>query len=447
MKSKSSFVIIYWWLLILLVFGLGLMLFAEKEERMSESEKRTLSGFPEVSVNSIFSGEFTSGLESYLSDGVFARDEIVGVSESVLRLFNAGTEEDAALLGDIEMDAQLQGTDVRPGETESEELSGQGDQQLPDNSTDESTDDSGDTDAAASGDDGSPVNGYGLWAVRTDGRYKQLHMITENQIANVAKAIDSFREFLPEDGFVFYTTVPLTHTGNIVCRSGQYTGWYENLKDCFEQYTGEGVYFINTPQLLEEDLMAGKHVFFNSDHHWTPYGAIKTVNECMRIQGVPTVPYDEYNYKIVPFKSAEYNSKDDLALLYPLQDIKGYRMDRGQQGEECNIIEYDFKTYTAYLGGDHSVWRKYVTGFATGRRALVVGDSFSNAFTPYLAPYYDEVHKVDARYYEAAKNGGTMGELIRKYGIDDVYVIVSYANGIASQTSMDKLEIALYGNT
>ncbi len=50
-------------------------------------------------------------------------------------------------------------------------------------------------------------------------------------------------------------------------------------------------------------------------------------------------------------------------------------------------------------------------------------------------PYYDEVHRADPRYYNSALNGGTVSELIAQYGIDDVYIILSYDNGIDSDMS------------
>lgn len=427
------------------VFGLALLIFAEKEERMSDSEKRMLSGFPELSVENVLSGEFSSGFESFLSDGVFGRDNIVGVSESILRVFNAATEEDLALLDDIEMAAQLQGIQdeeplddgaaVNESETEQSEENAEQIASASDASQPEPEQDT------------ENINGYGLFLEYKKGGYRKLVNFPEEQIRDVAAAVNSFKEFLPNDGYVFYTNIPMTKTGNIIKESNQYSGWIENLEDCFAQYAADGVHFVNSPALLEEDLVAGEHVYFRSDHHWTPYGAIKTVNECMKIQGVPAVPYDEYTYKTMSFVNTEFGTKDDMKLLYPLQKVIGYSMEGGKQGRECELIKYSYENYVAYLGGDHPVWRKYVTGFSTGRKALVIGDSFSNAFTPYLTPYYDEVHKVDARYYEFEPNGGTVGSLIQKYGIDDVYLVLSYANGVKSNTSMNKLEIMLYGNS
>lgn len=35
-----------------------------------------LAAFPDTSAESVFSGEFSSGFESFLSDGIFLRDSV-----------------------------------------------------------------------------------------------------------------------------------------------------------------------------------------------------------------------------------------------------------------------------------------------------------------------------------------------------------------------------------
>ena len=70
MKKRLDFVVIYFWLSLLLCAGIGTLIFADREERVSESEKRMLAAFPDTSAESVFSGEFSSGFESFLSDGM-----------------------------------------------------------------------------------------------------------------------------------------------------------------------------------------------------------------------------------------------------------------------------------------------------------------------------------------------------------------------------------------
>lgn len=457
MKSKTSFVIVYWWLFLLFVGGILLLAFGEKKERMSEAENRMLSGFPEVSAESVFSGEFSTGFESYLSDGVFGRDSLVGVSEDMLRVFTMNTEEETALLNEREMAAELQGTAFGEDEAKDDEVLSDTDAESAsdtDISENEDTQDDGEIledegEAEIESVDSVPVSkdikGNGLFFKLKGGGYRRTHYASPSKLKKVANMLNEYKKCLPEDGHVFYTNVPLTDTGIMLRNKNKYSGWYENYDVEVHKHTIEGVHFVNTPALLEKDLRARKDLYFRSDHHWTPLAAIKVVNECMRIQGVPTVPYSEYKYRTNKFENKKRGTVDDMELLYPLQEVKGYRMNKGKQGKSTPLIKYTYNTYIAYLSGDSKVFTKYVTGFSTGRNALVIGDSFSNAFTPYLMPYYDEVYKVDARYYVPKDNGGTIQELIGKYGIDDVYIIVSYANGVRSPTSLEKLEKALYG--
>ena len=55
-------------------------------------------------------------------------------------------------------------------------------------------------------------------------------------------------------------------------------------------------------------------------------------------------------------------------------------------------------SYLNYSGGDRALL-KIVTSHTSGRKILVVKDSFGNAFVPYLANHYDEIYVVDPRYY------------------------------------------------
>lgn len=443
MKDKPSFVMVYWWLFLLLLCGLGLAVFAPKEARISESENRTLSGFPEVSWESVLSGEFSQGFESYLADGVFGRDAIVGCSESLLRLFSANTQEDELLLSDRDMADELQGN--LPQVQETVAATEPAEQAAADPTQGEATEPSPEeTLPEESFEESVTVEGCGLFMETVEGRYRRVYTFTDEQLTTVAEMLNAYRACLPEDGNVFYTNVPLTASGLMLTYADRYQGWLENLDAYITPYLDPGVHYINAPALLEEPILAGEHIYFRSDHHWTPEGAILVVNDCMERQGVPTVPYTEYDYKLNVFASSAKGTVDELPLLYPLQEVTGKFMPGGQEGKNAALIRYNGGTYTAYLTGDTDVWVRYVTGFSTGRKALVIGDSFSNAFTPYLAPYYDEVHKVDARYCSKANNGGNIAQLLEQYGIDDIYIIVSYANGVRSGTSLYNLRRVLY---
>ena len=66
MKKKVSFLITLWWVVILAGAGVLLLIVSEKESTVSSAENRYLQGFPEVSAQSLTSGDFMSEFEAFL---------------------------------------------------------------------------------------------------------------------------------------------------------------------------------------------------------------------------------------------------------------------------------------------------------------------------------------------------------------------------------------------
>ncbi len=446
MNKKTSFVLVYWWVLILFIIAVALVIYADKEEQMSESEKRMLSGFPDVSVQSVLSGDFSSGFESFLSDKMFARDDVVGLSNGLISCFSVNTEEDIQLLEEMKMSDELQGISNDSNKNQDGENSGSQDDTLTEDGANQIDVDSN-FEAELNGEvqESEEMIGYGLWLKTVEGKFKMFAGVSEDKIKQVSETLNQYRSFLPEDGNVFYLYVPLTNTSNIIVESKKYNGWHDNVGEGVAKYADSGVHYISAANVVEDGLLNGEHMYYRSDHHWTPRAAVKAVNECLKIQGIPDVAFDEYEYKVNTFVNSEKHTRDDLELLYPLQDVYGSTMIDGEKDKVSDLIKHGYYTYVAFLSGDTRNWEKYETGFSVGRNALVIGDSFSNVFTVYLMPYYDEVNKADIRYFDAEKSGLSISELIEENNIDDVYIVVSHANGFESKNSYDRLEKILYG--
>lgn len=56
------------WLVLLIGLGVYYAAFAPRESEFTETENRTLAAFPEVTVQSLFSGQFGQEIETYLLD-------------------------------------------------------------------------------------------------------------------------------------------------------------------------------------------------------------------------------------------------------------------------------------------------------------------------------------------------------------------------------------------
>ena len=74
-------------------------------------------------------------------------------------------------------------------------------------------------------------------------------------------------------------------------------------------------------------------------------------------------------------------------------------------------------SYAVFLHGDFPLI-KINTENHNGRKALVVKESFGNAFAPFLIPHYEEVYVVDQRYFEL-----NLPDFIKQNGIGDVIFI------------------------
>ena len=94
MKHRISYYLTFACVVLFGVLGLLLLLLGEKDPRESETENRMLTGFPQISGETLLNGSFMSDLESYLSDGMPARDRIV--TETAFWMNKLSLGEDAA---------------------------------------------------------------------------------------------------------------------------------------------------------------------------------------------------------------------------------------------------------------------------------------------------------------------------------------------------------------
>lgn len=441
MKNKITFFITVCSAAVLLCLGIMLVALGEGEDRASDFENRMLQGKPELSADNVFSGNYSGEFENFLSDGFFGRNLVINASESFLGLFSAETEEDTQLLDDSK--DELQGavdpeTPTQP-DIQEEPVPGMEDFDEEEPEEDIEFDES---ELPEEGEELEIIPGtdtYGFSYIYKNGTLREYFRVSDKQISQVAHALNAYKSELPEDGNVFYMMVPLTHSWEPLPNSSKYAGWYSNTEGAIQEQVDEGVHIINIPEILNPHLT--ESIYFPIDHHWSALGAWYAYEELMNIQGIPAVPYDEYSYRKV------YTYKGFFDVMNPLQAAEVNRLYNRTTKEKSALMNYREETYMAYVTGVIKPWTKIETGFSTGRKALVIGDSFANVFTPYLCPHYDEVHMTDVRqgYYYTADTGGWIADLMEYHGIDDVYIVMSYANDAHTDTSCVRLEKCLYG--
>ena len=119
---------------------------------------------------------------------------------------------------------------------------------------------------------------------------------------------------------------------------------------------------------------------------------------------------------------------DTLELLMPKIPVE-YREITGK--DQYKVIDFlDMNAspndrYAVYLGGPGGPWRYVECGNEETENCLVVTDSFGLTVIPFLTGNYKQVHYYDARYYYKAAVGYSVAEMIEKYNIHDIYVIIA----------------------
>lgn len=432
-RYRLLFVISLWCALLAGAIGAALLLFAEREQRVSERENRYLAGFPAFSTQAVLDGSFMTGFEEWLSDGFFGREAIVRTSSSMLQRFSLFNAEDQMVF-DEDMQ-QAVDEDMMEADAADDDLNAAA-ADAPDDLPEDLPDGLA---SPPAGDDLETA--YTFWRVDRDGKKERIYTFPKSNVEAAAATLNAYRAALPADGTLHFAQVPYPQIAKPL-HSGEAVGWGCDMEAALQSLSADGVFIHSTTSILEKPLLNKQYVYFRTDHHWAPFGAYLVAAAMMEAQGIPAVSYNDFRYTIKNQFGGSFQSSnpgvdlspyaDTLALLHPAAPTTSLVLSRLTEAREVTLIGYESLSYMAFLHGTLGPWRRILTGFHTGRNALVITDSYGNVFAPYLLPYFDEVHMVDLRrnYFSEETAGATVREYIGYYGITDIYVLLSTASSI-----------------
>lgn len=444
MKHRISFYLTYACIVAFGVLGVLLLALGEKEARASETENRMLSGFPAFSAQSVGDGSFMSSMESYLSDGIPARERVISetaVWMNMLSLDRATDSEEEKVFVDEEEPASEQEAAAPSVPPVPEPPSVEPD--APHTEQPEITAPSPEPQPSASAPREGSIKACSFREIRPDGTSYVSETYTVEEMCNAIDAINSYRAALPEDGILFFIQAPPPKIAFDI-QNGTYIGWESDVEQTIAENALPGVEVFSPADILIPHLKAGEDLYFHTDHHWKPLAACYAAQAMLGRVGIRALSYDEYNYH---HNSGFYGSKkyehpevmqtmsaDTIDVMDPILPVKGYTIAWNGWKSDCPFLIPHMNDYRAYLSGQRGPWRCYETGVDSGRRCLVTGDSYANCFVPYLAPYYEEIHTVDFRddNYDGAHRRWTVRQYIEEHEIDDVYIVISMTTGISS---------------
>lgn len=467
MKRKLSFLLLYSTLVLFGGLGTLVLLFGEKEPHASLTENRMLAGFPELSLQAIRNGRFMSGLEDFLSDNIPERDTLVQGAGAVMDLLSlrskTADEETDELAAQLASFAQEGAENIEPFESEPEpEATFKPEVMDTDTPAPEATPVPGESPqfspepsavpeaTAASRKDLSEIRACTFTLTMKNGSTQTVYTFPKENIQRAVRVLNAYRALLPADGHVFFAQPPFSGIG-FKLQNGTCIGWGSDLEDTINEFSDDGVYMVSVEKVLEQPLLDKEYLYFNTDHHWTPRAASYVANAILKTMGIDPRPYDSYTFHTFRdfYGSTTVNNPqiratrkpDTLEVLILTTPVKGYQVLWNGAERNAPLIYENNHTYMAFLGGTKGPWRRFETGVDSGRNCLVIGDSFSTCFVPFLAPYYETILVTDVRdgYYDRPHARWTISQYMQQHGVDDVYIVLSTSSSINTAGMFEKL--------
>ena len=190
-------------------------------------------------------------------------------------------------------------------------------------------------------------------------------------------------------------------------------------------------------ETFKAEYESGRQIYYKTDHHWTSYGAFTAYRALGETLGF--TPNDASSYRIssydgfygttysssgfwltVPDTIEVWESADNDAVHVSIED--------GAKSSEQNGMFYaahleEDDKYPVFLDGNHPLTVIENPNADSGKKLLVIKDSFAHSLTPFLSAHYAQITMIDMRYYK--KN---VSDLIEEEGFDQILFVYSVDN-------------------
>ena len=438
------------WMVLLLSLGIFYAGFAPRDAEYTETENRTLAAFPQVTAENLFSGQFSQEIETYLLDRFPLRDQAIDGVNRLQSFLSFATYDEYLLIAESEKDPLVSDDyqdllDDLLNQTEPEDTVAT-DPTVTEPTVTDPTETTVETEPA----ENPPIEekpdakledfpeyvgvymdtGYGVEAVQSFHR---------NNVMAVTRVLNKLASCLPENGKLMFTVGPAARIVNRFVNAEQKTSFYSTWDEIVNTLAADNVYAFDTPEIFSSHIMTGDYMSFRTDNHWTPYGAHKVYSQMAARAGKEIANYNtDFDITVEePFRGTYYRDNptayfnvqpDTLELLMPKIPVEYRQLTSPDNYKVIDFLDFNAAKndrYAVYLCGPGGPWRYVECDNDQTENCLVVTDSFGLTVIPFLTSNYKQIHYYDARYYDSYVAGGSVSQLIEKYNIQDIYVIVA----------------------
>ncbi|WP_167955767.1 DHHW family protein [Anaerosporobacter faecicola] len=356
---------------LLVIFGGTMLTLLSKPRQYSERERRYLQMRPELTKESLYSGEFAVKYEEYLTDQFVGRDTFIMLKTSLERMVGRQDNNGIYFGKDGYLIEKIEEKDIDPEQWEKNKQ----------------------------------------WIVQFLGKYESI--LGEDHVRAL---------LAPTSNYVLQDKLPpfaSAYNQEMINQTIE-----KDLSEKVSEETAKSL-LVDVNQTLRDK--SGEYIYYRTDHHWTSLGAYYAYVQWAKSVGLQPKEQSEYEQIVgtSDFYGTFYNKvgvaeiKDKITLF---DDKETYQVTINM-GEKVmdSLFDYGQLTgddpYSVFLGGNNA-FVEITSSQTNGKRLLVVKDSYAHTLVPLLAHHFEEVVLVDLRYLNMK-----LEDLVEQYEITDLLLL------------------------
>ena len=391
--------------------------------RISNIERRELAKFPSFSLSSYFSGEFTSGINTWYTDTVPFRDTFKNAGNNIKSLFGIASGETAVIVGNANKvgasDKTQETPTKKPAETVKSSSAAETTQPA---TTAESLEDQKDytREEVADADFEN-----GILVVQQDGHWRGMPLFVGGDGEVYANFMNALRDTLDDDVRLYSMPVPLASEFYTPSNYSDYTASHAESFAALKAQLKSGITTVDLIDVFKKHTE--EEIFCRTDHHWQPLGAYYAAKAFCETAGVPFPDLSSYTKEanegyvgtLYAYTSNAnlLNDPEDFTYYVPTVEYNTDYYDTSFNYEYTSplLVETDTEnSYLMFMGSDMLIC-KITTAVDNDRKLMIMKDSYGNAMIPFFTGSFSEVYVTDMRYFDL-----NLPEFIESMGITDV---------------------------
>ncbi len=423
---------LYIWIVSIAFAALTAVMLLMPRTKYSELEKRDLAEFPEFSTDKLADASYAKEISGWFSDTEPFRDEFMSASMKIKDLirFSFSDEEETISFHKGDAKPSLPAPPDNATAAELEEYENH-----------------------INADENAKIGGSGIIIVGSGKNVRALNAFGGSASGGVefANAVSQYQKELPGVK-VYAMVIPLSSEFYTPDKAKSVTKPQQPFIKNIYSHLANGARGVNAYNALADHVE--EDIYLRTDHHWAPLGAYYAAKEFASTAGVPFKPLSSYTKNVIHnFVGSMYGYSNDIAVknapedfvyytpngidystTYWIYDVnKDYKVTRERAPIESSYFvkfhDGSGAAYSTFMGGDQKLTR-IKTGAKTGRKLIVIKDSYGNALPGYLFYSFDEIHVIDFRYFTR-----NMKKYVRDNGITDLVFCVNVFNAYSSSVA------------